>query len=427
MLVTENLMQFIWKLRLFRANGLHSTDGEPLAVVHVGQYNTDSGPDFLMSHIRCKDNDWFGHVEMHIQSSDWDRHCHQEDAVYNNVILHVVWRNDKVIYRNDGTSIPTLVLSEYVEQHLLERYSTMMNAKSSIPCEFQLGSIDLFKKSMWLSTLAVERLEMKVQQVLLILDQFNTDWEKTLWVWICRCIGLKVNADTFQELGEKLPWNILQKYRSNLFKIEALFFGVSGLLIQESGSEYMKQLAGEFEYQKHIHGIEVVYGVWKRMRMRPYNFPERRIAQLAVLFSKNELGVAKILAVDDLERARKLFKIASLSDYFDGHFSFGKKTKIKETLRLGNETIDTLVINVIIVFLFSYGKYFSIQTYIDRALTLLEQLPSEKNMVVRQFAQYDWQVQSALQSQGILQLKRFYCDRKRCLHCRIGCEILKRN
>jgi len=380
-----------------------------------------------MSHIRCKDNDWFGHVEMHIQSSDWDRHCHQEDTVYNNVILHVVWRNDKVIYRNDGTSIPTLVLSEYVEQHLLERYSTMMNAKSSIPCEFQLGSIDLFKKSMWLSTLAVERLEMKVQQVLLILDQFNTDWEKTLWVWICRCIGLKVNADTFQELGEKLPWNILQKYRSNLFKIEALFFGVSGLLIQESGSEYMKQLAGEFEYQKHIHGIEVVYGVWKRMRMRPYNFPERRIAQLAVLFSKNELGVAKILAVDDLERARKLFKIASLSDYFDGHFSFGTKTKIKETLRLSNETIDTLVINVIIVFLFSYGKYFSIQTYIDRALTLLEQLPSEKNMVVRQFAQYDWQVQSALQSQGILQLKRFYCDRKRCLHCRIGCEILKRN
>lgn len=161
--------------------------------------------------------------------------------------------------------------------------------------------------------------------------------------------------------------------------------------------------------------------------MRPYNFPERRIAQLAVLFSKNELGVAKILAVDDLERARKLFKIASLSDYFDGHFSFGTKTKIKETLRLSNETIDTLVINVIIVFLFSYGKYFSIQTYIDRALTLLEQLPSEKNMVVRQFAQYDWQVQSALQSQGILQLKRFYCDRKRCLHCRIGCEILKRN
>ncbi|HAE68459.1 MAG TPA: hypothetical protein DCG77_14925 [Sphingobacterium sp.] len=220
---------------------------------------------------------------------------------------------------------------------------------------------------------------------------------------------------------------MLQKYRSNLFKIEALFFGVSGLLIQESGSEYMKQLAGEFEYQKHIHGIEVVYGVWKRMRMRPYNFPERRIAQLAVLFSKNELGVAKILAVDDLERARKLFKIASLSDYFDGHFSFGTKTKIKETLRLSNETIDTLVINVIIVFLFSYGKYFSIQTYIDRALTLLEQLPSEKNMVVRQFAQYDWQVQSALQSQGILQLKRFYCDRKRCLHCRIGCEILKRN
>jgi hypothetical protein len=427
MLVTENLMQFIWKLRLFRANGLNSTDGEPLAVVHVGQYNTDSGPDFLMSHIRYKGDDWFGHVEMHIQSSDWDRHGHQEDVAYNNVILHVVWKNDKVSFRNDGTSIPTLVLSEYVEKHLLERYSAMMNTKSSIPCEFQLGSIDLFKKSMWLSTLAIERLEMKVQQMLVILKQFNTDWEKTLWVWICRCMGLKVNVDTFQELGEKLPWSILQKYRSNLFKIEALFFGISRLLIQGQESEYMERLAGEFEYQKHIHGIETIYGVWKRMRMRPYNFPERRITQLAVLFSKNELGVAKILAVDDLEAARKLFKIESPGDYLGGYLSFGTKTKVKTSLRLGKETIDTLVINVIIVFLFSYGKYFSIQSYMDKALDLLEQLPAEKNVVVRQFAQYDWPVQSALQSQGILQLKRFYCDRKRCLHCSIGTEILKRN
>ncbi|WON92926.1 DUF2851 family protein [Sphingobacterium sp. Lzh-3] len=427
MLVTENLMQFIWKLRLFRANGLNSTDGEPLAVVHVGQYNTDSGPDFLMSHIRYKGDDWFGHVEMHIQSSDWDRHGHQEDVAYNNVILHVVWKNDKVSFRNDGTSIPTLVLSEYVEKHLLERYSAMMNTKSSIPCEFQLGSIDLFKKSMWLSTLAIERLEMKVQQMLVILKQFNTDWEKTLWVWICRCMGLKVNADTFQELGEKLPWSILQKYRSNLFKIEALFFGISRLLIQGQESEYMERLVGEFEYQKHIHGIETIYGVWKRMRMRPYNFPERRITQLALLFSKNELGVAKILAVDDLEAARKLFKIESPGDYLGGYLSFGTKTKVKTSLRLGKETIDTLVINVIIVFLFSYGKYFSIQSYMDKALDLLEQLPAEKNVVVRQFAQYDWPVQSALQSQGILQLKRFYCDRKRCLHCSIGTEILKRN
>jgi hypothetical protein len=280
---------------------------------------------------------------------------------------------------------------------------------------------------MWLSSLAIERLEMKVQQMSVILKQFNTDWEKTLWVWICRCMGLKVNADTFQELGEKLPWNILQKYRSNLFKIEALFFGISRLFIQGQESEYMERLAGEFEYQKRIHGIEAIYGVWKRMRMRPYNFPERRITQLALLFSKNELGVAKILAVDDLEAARKLFKIESPGDYFGGYFSFGTKTKVKTSVRLGKETIDTLVINVIIVFLFSYGKYFSIQSYIDKALDLLEQLPAEKNVVVRQFTQYDWPVQSALQSQGILQLKRFYCDRKRCLHCSIGSEILKRN
>ncbi len=427
MLVTENLMQFIWKLRLFRANGLSSSDGESLVVVHVGQYNTDSGPDFLMSHIKYKGDDWFGHVEMHIQSSDWDRHCHQQDAAYNNVILHVVWKNDRVIYRSDGTAIPTIVLSEYVDQLLLEKYSNMMNNKSWIPCRSQLGSIDVLKKSMWLNTLSIERLEIKVQQIMIILKHFDADWEKTFWIWMCRCMGLKVNADTFQELGEKLPLSILQKYRSNLFKIEAIFFGISGLLKQQEGSDYANQLMDEFKYQKHIHDLESVYGIWKKLRMRPYSFPDRRIAQLAVLFSRNELGVSKILAVEDLEAARKLFKIDSLSDYWVSHFSFGTKAGEKKSVRLGKDTVDVLVINVIVVFLFSYGKYFGIQTYIDKALELLEEMPAEKNVVVRRFAQCDWPVQSALESQAILQLKRCYCDRRRCLYCRIGSEILKRS
>jgi Protein of unknown function (DUF2851). len=427
MLVTENLMQFIWKLRLFRTNGLSSADGDSLVVVHVGQYNTDSGPDFLMSHIRCEGSDWFGHVEMHIQSSDWDRHSHQQDDAYNNVILHVVWNNDRVIYRSDGTAIPTVVLSEYVDQLLLERYSNMMNTKSWIPCGSQLGSIDILKKSMWLDTLSIERLEMKVQQIMVILKHFDADWEKTFWVWVCRCMGLKVNADTFQELGEKMPLSILKKYRSNLFKIEALLFGISGLLKEWEENEYVKQLRDEFKYQKHIHDLESVHGIWKKLRMRPYNFPERRIAQLAVLFCKNELGVSKILAVDNLEAARKLFKIDSLSDYWVSHFSFGTKEGEKKSVWLGKDTVDILVINVIVVFLFSYGKYFGIETYVDKALELLEEMPAERNVIVRQFAQCDWHVQTALQSQGILQLKRFYCDRKRCLYCRIGSDILKKN
>ncbi|WP_293939066.1 DUF2851 family protein [Sphingobacterium sp. UBA5996] len=425
MLVTENLMQFIWKLRLFRANGLNSTDGGALAVVQVGRYNTDSGPDFLMSHIRYGDKDWFGHVEMHIQSSDWDRHAHQEDVAYNNVILHVVWKNDKVIYRSDGTSIPTLVLSDYVDKNLLEKYANMMNTKSWIPCEYQLGPINIFKKSMWLNTLSIERLEMKVQRIFEILKHFDTDWEKTFWIWMCRSMGLKVNADTLQEFGEKLPLHVLKKYRSNLFKTEAIFFGISGLLLGRPTSGYVKRLVDEFKYQQHIHKIEIVFGVWKRLRMRPYNFPERRIAQLVVLFSKNELGVAKLLAVDSLEAARKLFKIEPSGDFWESHFSLSTKEKVKKCAWIGKETVDLLVINVVVVFLFSYGKYFGIQSYIEKALQLLEELPAEKNNIVRQFAKYDWDVKDAGKTQGMLQLKEFYCDRKRCLHCRIGMEILK--
>ncbi len=427
MLVTENLMQFIWKLRLFHVKKVRSTEGISLDVVHVGQFNTDAGPDFLMSHIKIGRQDWHGHVELHIRSSDWERHQHQNDELYNNVILHVVWVNDKIIKRKDGTQIPTLVLSKFIEPKLLEKYAAMMNVRSWVPCEAQLSGIDDLKKSMWLDVLSYERLEMRVGEILLLLDHFGNDWEKIFWIWTCRCMGLKVNAHTFQELGEKLPLEILQKYRSDLFKIEALFFGISGLIPDGERDSYAEKLHHEFNYQKNIHGLRVVHGAWKRLRMRPYNFPELRIAQLAVLFSVKGLGVSKILGLNSLEEARELFNIGSLNSYWKDHFSFNIQAIAEHSGKIGRNTIDILIINIVVLFLFTYGKYYGIQDYMDKAVFLLEMLPKETNVVIRNFSKYGLYTQNAFQSQGILQLKTFYCERKQCLHCRIGVEILQRS
>ena len=77
---------------------LRTADGEAIQVVHPGTHNTDAGPDFFNSKVRIGETLWVGNVEIHVRSSDWNRHDHSSDEAYNNVILHVVHEDDTMIY-----------------------------------------------------------------------------------------------------------------------------------------------------------------------------------------------------------------------------------------------------------------------------------------------------------------------------------------
>jgi hypothetical protein len=52
-----------------------------------------------------------------------------------------------------------------------------------------------------------------------------------------------------------------------------------------------------------------------------------------------------------------------------------------------------------------------------------EQLPAEKNSVTTGFRKMGIKLDYALHTQAALQLKKNYCDVKRCLECAIGHKI----
>mgnify|MGYP005946730697 FL=1 len=87
---------------------------------------------------------------------------------------------------------------------------------------------------------------------------------------------------------------------------------------------------------------------------------------------------------------------------------------------------NVIIINALIPFLFIYGKERGEERYCDKALRWLEELKAERNHVSEAWTRYGVQVNSALQSQALLQVKREYCDTHRCLHCKIGAEIFRR-
>ena len=47
-------------------------------------------------------------MEIHVKSSDWNRHGHNKDEAYNNVILHVVAVNDMPVSNANGDPVTTL-------------------------------------------------------------------------------------------------------------------------------------------------------------------------------------------------------------------------------------------------------------------------------------------------------------------------------
>ena len=111
--MNENLLHFLWKLKLFSVKNLKSTNGEIIHIISNGIHNLNTGPDFLNAHIKIGDETWVGNIEMHLKSSDWYAHNHEKDSNYDAVILHVVWEHDTPIFRNDNSEIPTLELNKY--------------------------------------------------------------------------------------------------------------------------------------------------------------------------------------------------------------------------------------------------------------------------------------------------------------------------
>src|SRR5204863_2306872 len=86
--MTERLLQFIWQFQYFNKSELATTIGEKVQIIFPGKYNTNQGPDFTDAKIKIGNTTWAGAIELHLKTSDWGKHNHENDKNYKNVILH---------------------------------------------------------------------------------------------------------------------------------------------------------------------------------------------------------------------------------------------------------------------------------------------------------------------------------------------------
>lgn len=421
----EKLMQYVWKHRLWRSEDMVTNTGKKVRVVDPGLLNTDAGPDFFNAKIEIDGHMWVGNVEMHYRATDWKRHHHDSDKAYDSVILHVVAKDDAPVRRTNGELIPQLVLE--VSPQFNADYASLVGATIEVPCATKIKQVPHLTIVEWVEGLAFERLHGKVERIHQLLESFNGSWEDVCYVTLARNFGFGINNDAFERLARRTPLRLLGKHSDSVLQIEALLFGQAGMLdAQKPGMDsYYNQLCTEYAFLSNKFQLTPMEKEsWKLFRIRPQNFPYRRIAMLAQFIEGGFRMMNRILEAEGEKEMRALFEV-ELSGYWTKHYTFGKPNE-RATATLSRNSIDIILINTVAPLLYAYGELTGNYEMTDKAIKLLEDLRAENNSIVSHFVAYGIDCPDALTSQALVQLKREYCDARKCIYCKIGHHLLSK-
>lgn len=433
--MNEDYLQHVWKFKLFRTPELKTVSGKSLEVLHQGVHNRNAGPDFLQAKLRIDDTLWVGHVEVHLKASDWHKHKHQYDPKYKNTILHVVFTADEEIFLSKPGDLEVLDASRFMRTDDYARYVEWMRMQTWVPCAGRLDQLEPVLVKSWLDRVAVERMEKRTHEILAMYAATGNDWSETFYRRIMRNFGFQVNALAMEMLAEATPLRLVSKHRSDPFQVEAILFGQAGWLHGELHDDYPRKLLSEYCFLGSKYGLRPLPSVvWNFGRLRPANFPTIRLSQMASLISESEHLFSRVLE-EKTQAIARLFEVDT-SPYWLHHFRFDvfsgdltepltpRPTLTTNGRRLGQTSIQNILINTVAPVLFAYGKFKKDQKMIDKSLEVLEFCNAEDNKILVGWKKEGIVSANARESQSLIQLHSEYCAHKRCLQCALGMKLL---
>jgi len=91
---------------------------------------------------------------------------------------------------------------------------------------------------------------------------------------------------------------------------------------------------------------------------------------------------------------------------------------------MGTQMVNNIIINGIIPLLYTYGKIISDPAILSKAISWLEEMPAEQNQLMQGWQRIGIAVKKAANSQALTELKKNFCDQRKCLECDVGKRLL---
>lgn len=418
--MNEKFLHYVWKYKLFSINELFTTDGKTVEIISSGIYNIDEGADFLNAQLKIDNIIWNGSVEIHIKSSDWNLHKHNKNVHYKNTILHIVYEDDQAIEYLKSKNIPTIELKNYISDTIINSYNNLQpQTYNFIPCEKQMPFI-LFDFSIFSEQLYIEKLERNAKQITENLKNSQNDWEAVLFYRLAYTFGLKVNAEIFMQIAKNIGFYTIKKAAQNWLQLEAMFFAKANLL--QTDDDYSTQLNYEYQFVSQKFKLDNAQFPVKFLRLRPPNFPTIRLSQLANLYHLNQNLFSKVVQSKRLSDLQQILNDVQASSYWNNHYSFGKISTENYQKKLSTSQQMLIIINAFLPIKYLYQK--SIEEFSEEIFDILQEIKPEINTITKQFSTLNFTPKNALESQAQVELYTNYCNKKHCLQCKIGYEIL---
>lgn len=419
--MNEKLLQYLWNFKIFKNFDFRDMEGNELEILDFGKWNFNSGPDFLYGKIKTKNLVLAGNIELHVKSSDWIFHHHSGNPDFENLILHAVFIHDVEIEELRTKNIPTLELKDYIDETLLWKYESLLKDNQFIPCEslFDPRKIPF----QFCEEVLLKKLDEKSAEIEEALKINKNNYEALLFQNLAYAFGLKVNSGIFRQMAESLDFSVVNKIRQNQTQLEALFFGISGWL-EKPEDEQMRIWKREFDFLKSKYKLPELRSIPKFSRLRPPNFPTIRLSQLASLYHLNQNLFSKLISAKNNNEIDAIFRNVKASEYWDNRFNFGKISPVEGEKILTEDFIDLILINAVLPLKYSYHKNYD-ENINDEILDFYRNLPAEKNTVIDRWKSLHVKTENALESQAMLFHHKNFCEKKNCLNCGIGFQLLK--
>ena len=490
--IPESILIRIWQEQRFQPDRLQTMAGLPVQVIRRGQRNEDNGPDFKNALLRIGDHVAAGAVELHLEWADWYAHGHHADPNYNQTILHVVlWAGQpgkpqtSLIRTANGAEVPTV----FVEQSLTEALETLLarwqeadarRRQKFDACRSRLGARPVTDIQEQLRQLGKERLIERARRFGAWLQPLTPPFppqggnpskaalaafQQVLYEAICEGLGYASNKQPFLELARRLPLDRILRHlpddssarpAASLHWIQAMLFGVAGLLPQ-SGVQTSVCVENDPETAAYLSELRSLWKMlppcldvkpltpedWHFFRLRPPNFPTRRIAALSYLLLnyavqpvfESYLRLFALLAAYPAQTAQHLRLLertfaAPAAGYWQGRYLFGKAVfSTQDHIFLGASRIRDLLISAVLPVFLMYARQTGQADLEAQILNLFDIFPApEGNRVTQTVATQLFahrklpktHIRTAAMYQGMLHLYRHYCALPACAECPLG-------
>lgn len=420
----KELLKLVWAKGLYVMDNMATIDGAAITVINNGTAvndTADNGLDITGAVIEIGGTQYRGGIAVSPKSSDLKNLQNDAAALYDNAILLAVDEADTVICRSDGSVIPTVKLQ--FPDKIKATYTQLLKESLSFGCAHSFANFKSIDQYAYITRLTVERLERKHNDFKKLYADSGDNWYEAFYITLFGVMGAGTNKETYIKLARTIPYNIISRLKDSVFDMEALLLGSSGLLAAQYPDEYTSKLIARFEELRKIFNITPLrYSEWDLTANKPHHHPVIRIAELAALFHSKELLFAQLMECRTPEHVKEVMS-AEASPYWTTHFVPGSKSG-SSIKRIGSTMMNIITINLVVPMIATYGKIYNNEALIDRAIELLEKVPAEKNRYTIGWNSKGVGIENAFFSQGILQLSREYCEKKRCTECNIGENLL---